>query len=90
MSIYLFKTEEFYGGETKIFTDRKSAIEYLKTYQSCSGKLDAFIEEHKPEIPDDHRVFINVVREDGWQIELDRINWNVVKNSSRRMDLQTF
>ena len=49
MSIYIFKTEEYFGGETRVFTNKFKAINYLKNFlDSCATVTDAHVEEHKP------------------------------------------
>jgi hypothetical protein len=49
MSIFLFKTEGFYGGDTKVFVDFEKAKLHLITFiKKTEGKTDAFIEEHLP------------------------------------------
>jgi len=49
MSIYLFKTEEFYGGETKLFMNKVEAETYLaEFFKRTKDKIDAMIEEHHP------------------------------------------
>lgn len=49
MSIYLFKTEQFYGGEIKLFTDKLEAEIYIAEFiKRTESKIDAVIEEHHP------------------------------------------
>jgi hypothetical protein len=46
-TVYLFKTEECYGGETKVFTDRDVAVRYLQAFlERTGGRTDALIETH--------------------------------------------
>lgn len=82
MSIYLFKTEDFYGGETRIFTDKVMATEYLNAFiERTESKIDAVIEEHKAVIPENHKVFINIVRNDGWwDTDLKVSTWTPVNS----------
>jgi hypothetical protein len=54
-SIYLFKTEEFYGGETKVFTNRTKAYEYLTAFLiKTDNTIDAVIEEHTSDVRENH------------------------------------
>jgi len=72
MSIYLFKTEEFYGGETKLFTNKLEAETYLaEFFKRTNDKIDAMIEEH----PFPHVVVPQGAGEvTAYNIELDAYN----------------
>lgn len=49
MSIYLFKTEDYYGGETRVFLSKVEAEEYRTQFiERTNSRTDAIIEEHKP------------------------------------------
>ena len=49
MAVYLFKTEDYYGGNTKIFLSQEEAQDFLhKFVTSTEGKTDALIEVHHP------------------------------------------
>ena len=50
MSIYLFKTEGSYGGETRVFTNKGAAYEYLATFEQSGAGVHAVIEEHIPTV----------------------------------------
>lgn len=83
MSIYLFKTEEFYGGQTKVFTDKAAANAYLEAFiQQTNFKIDAVIEEHIPNVPTDHHIYIQVVRNDGWADDDQKITGWTPTNST--------
>lgn len=80
MSIYIFKTENFYGGETRVFTNKIHAVEHLENFiKSTDGKIDAVIEEHKPVYrqpsKDDWVLTLNLVREDGWDKPVENVTW---------------
>lgn len=95
MSIYLFKTENFYGGETRVFTNKIHAEEHLAYFINLTdGKIDAVIEEHKPEptnttflIGDEqtelilsgtYRPVLYLHREDGWERSAENVKWKPV------------
>lgn len=84
MSIYIFKTEEFYGGKTQVFTNKEHADTYLAEFLTLTGgKIDAVIEEHKP-VPStfnsqsDWQISMDLVREDGWSRPLENVRWTPI------------
>ena len=88
MSIYLFKTEQFYGGVTKLFTDKLEAEIYLAEFiKRTESKIDAEIEEHHP-FPQNKYPMGNsdggtVV---GYQIGLDVFGHNAIVSYDGRFD----
>lgn len=49
MTLYLFKTEEPYGGDTKIFDCEEDAEIYkLRYIAKTSGKVECRVEKHHP------------------------------------------
>ena len=47
MSVYLFKTEEWYGGATKVFKSLEEATTHLELFfKETDHKVDAVIEKH--------------------------------------------
>ena len=83
MSIYLFKTENFYGGETRVFTNKIHAEEHLAAFiHSTDSKIDAVIEEHRLEpSPFDQpgnenwETELILSREDGWERSAENVTW---------------
>lgn len=85
MSIYLFKTEEFYGGETKLFTNKVEAETYLvEFFKRTNDKIDAVIEEHHP-FPT-KVVFEGVHQVCAYQIGLDVYGDKVIVSYDGRFD----
>ena len=85
MSIYIFKTEEFYGGKTCVFTNKNDANVYLAEYLTATnGKIDAIIEEHKPihSTPLNRAtkwiISLSLIREDGWDVCAENVRWVLV------------
>jgi hypothetical protein len=85
MSIYIFKTEEFYGGKTCVFTNKAAADEYLAEFLKLTeNKIDAMIEEHKPTHKSNidnkltWRICTSLVREDGWDKPIENVKWTSI------------